>query len=119
MTHAMPPAVAAKLIDISEDGAHRRYRTSALTGDALAATGALEDALRSPGLSVRAGICGDEPNEVCVEAYGRDHMGRVWPSTPIVMLDPEWDRDADMARALADDIVERWDDLRAAAQVSA
>ena len=119
MTQPVPAAMAAILVDIAEDEAHRRYRRSVLAPGADCATDALGDALASTRLSVRADVLPDEPNEVCVMAYGRDHMGRVWPSTPVLLLDPEWDRDAGMARALADDVVDLWDRLRAAVQVSA
>ena len=119
MNNVIPVIVATILIELSPDPQNRHYRTIMLADAAGSATEALGDALRSPALSVRAEVCSDDPNEICVKAYGRDHMGRVWPSTPIIMLDPKWDRDAEMAQALADDVVEQWERLREAAQVNA
>lgn len=119
MTYAIPQPVVAILLELSPDAAHRRYRTIMLAEEAGSATADLADALRSTRLTVRAETCGDDPNEICVKAYGRDHMDRVWPSTTILLLDPEWDRDAELAQALADDVVEHWDRLRAGAQVIA
>lgn len=115
MQNAIPRNVIALMVDIAVDPLHRRYRGTMLAPEAGSATPELADALASPSISVRADVCRDDPNEVCVMAYGRDRLGRVWPSTPIIMLDPEWDRDAEMAQALADDFVQLWDRVQTAA----
>lgn len=115
MDRTIPEDIITILLDMAPDDASRRYRRIMLSPDACSATAQLAEALASPGIRVCSGVCDTEPNEICVSAYGRTRSGSVWLGTTILILDPEWDRDADMAQSLADDFVDLWDQLRAAA----
>lgn len=70
-------------------------------------------ALASEDISVFSDICQDMPNEVCVRANGKDVDGGYWSDLSILLLGPHWDQTlGPPSQALADTIVEEWDELR-------
>ena len=119
METRIPTEVVDMLLDIAPDHPNRSYRRLMLAPDACSATEQFRDALVSQGVRVESDVCDTDPNEICVKAHGRDHAGRTWDGTVILMLDPEWDRHAEMAQMLADDFVELWPRIPAAGVAAA
>ena len=119
MSIEFPENALSLILELAIDPVSRRYRRLMLSPEAGSLTDGFSTALISPAISVHAGICQNDPNEICVVASGRDTFGKLWRNVPIVILDPEWDRDAELAQSLADDIVELWRVIQSCSAVTA
>lgn len=103
------------LLDLSEDDRHRKHRGIMLSNGDASMTSSLMEALRSPDIRLEAGVCEDDTSEICIRATGTTFTGRPWHDVIVMMFDPEWDRDAELSMALADDVVTLRDSLAAIA----
>lgn len=89
---------------LSFDGALRTEERSML--------GCFLRALDHDGIDVHATSCEDEPYEIVVRARGTDADGIYLADLNILLLGPDCYDGSGAMQALADAVVDRWDDLR-------
>lgn len=117
MDNRLPLAIERILLDAVINPLDRKYRYDVLEFADAGMRDGFMDALVG-NASVHAGVCGDEPNEICVRATGIDRNGVRWGDVAIVLLEPEWSAGAEQSQDLAEDIVTLWPRLVAAAAAS-
>lgn len=114
----LPHAVEEFLLDVASDHSTRDRRRRLLGFGEAHMRDSFMDALASPGISVHADVCEDDPSEIVVRAVGTAFDGTSWNMVNIILLEPHW-FESSVSQDLADDIVGHWDRLQAIAAATA
>lgn len=111
----LPRMLEEFLLDVATDHSarDRRRRLLGFGGDA-GMRDAFMEALASPGMTVHADVCEDDPSEIVVRASGTAASGIGCRDLNVILLEPVW-FDSSVSQDLADDIVDNWERLRAIA----